>query len=447
MKKLLLFLLIAPSFLTAQNFWTEVSPFGDISTYYPDEISIVDNDVVWVKGIPNTGPSYNQYSISVDAGETWTSGAINLGNINTGIATLHAVSATRAYVAAFPTQPGATGGIWKTDDAGASWTHQTTAFSSGTSFANLIHFFDLNNGVAVGDPQNGEFEVYTTTNGGVNWIPISPTDIPNPLSNEYGYTKIFEARGNNIWFGTSRGRIYHSADMGLHWSVNQSPLTDFGSVGWSGDFAFKNTNEGILIGSDWQQWKTSDGGTTWNDFFSTIGMARSHQIVCVPQTNDAYFNWGEDIDTSLRGASYTTSGGSVWNDLSSEDENPVLPFDAAFQSGTIGFCIGIYENPDDPSGTRFFRLTDPLNRLLQSNTFAQSKFTATPNPTDGIVRLSGAAVNSVTICDVTGKIISSENYNALSEVTLNLSSFHTGIYFAKVTAASGNSETIKILKN
>jgi photosystem II stability/assembly factor-like uncharacterized protein len=447
MKKLLLFLLITPFGLTAQNFWTEVAPFGNLSNYYPDQISIVDDEVVWAKGIPNSSPAYNQFSISLDAGLTWTNGEINLGNIDFGIATLHAVSATRAYVAAFPTQPGSTGGIWKTDDAGATWTQQTTAFNSGTSFANLIHFFDLNNGVAVGDPQNGDFEVYTTTNGGVNWTAIAPTDIPDPYTNEYGYTKIFEARGNNIWFGTNRGRIYHSNDMGLHWTVSQSPLPDFGGSPFSGHFAFKNATDGIMVGSDWQQWKTTDGGVTWTFLPSTIGHVRNSQIVCVPQTNNAYFSWGADIDMELNGSSYTTDGADVWHDLSVEDQNPVYPFEAAFQTGAIGFCIGVYENPNDGNETRFFRLTDPLNRLLKKQAFvAEKPFLAAPNPTKDVVKLSGNSITSVDVYDICGKLLISKTYNGLKEVTLDFSQLQAGAYFAKANG-NENSSTVKIIKN
>jgi photosystem II stability/assembly factor-like uncharacterized protein len=446
MKKLLLFLLFAPFVLSAQDFWTEVVPFGDISTYYPDEISIVDANVVWAKGVPNSGPAYNQYSVSLDAGVTWTSGNINLGSIDMGIATLHAVSATRAYVAAFPNQPGSTGGIWKTDDAGVTWTQQTTAFNSGTSFANLIHFFDLNNGVAVGDPQNGDFEVYTTNDGGTNWTQLPGANIPDANNDEYGYTKIFEARGNNLWFGTNRGRIYRSNDMGLHWSVSQSPLADFDSGNTGGHFAFKNANEGVLLGADWQQWKTFDGGATWSDFFSTINTARNRNIVCVPQTNNAYFNWGEGIDALEIGSSYTTDGGQIWHDLNMEDLDPVYVFDAAFQNGTIGFCIGVYIYSGD-GNTHFFRLTDPVNRLLKKEGFiAETKFSAAPNPAKDIVKLSGTNITSVNVYDVSGKLVLSKTYNRLKEVDLDFSELQAGVYFAKANS-DGTSSTVKIIKN
>ncbi|MFT3793472.1 T9SS type A sorting domain-containing protein [Flavobacterium sp.] len=448
MKKLLLTLLFAASAtVNAQDFWTEVAPFGNNSNYHPGQISIVDADVVWARALPNAGPAYNQYSISTDGGITWASGDINLGSTSLGVAWLHAVSATRAYVAGFPNTPGTIGGIWMTDDAGATWTQQTTAFNSTTSFANIVYFFDLNNGVAVGDPVNGGFQIYTTSNGGTNWVQVPQTDIPAPISiAEYGYTAIFEARGNHFWFGTNRGRIYHSEDLGLHWSVNQSPCQDFGDSDLGASFAFKNDQEGMVVYRDWSWGETTDGGLTWSlisvPFFNA---PRNHHVVYVPETNNAYFSWGEGVVDGIYGATYTTDGGDNWIDLNTEDTNPVIPFDAEFQSGTVGFCIGQYQN--GPSGARFFKLTDPLFRLLKNEPFiAASKFEAAPNPTTDVVKLSGANITQVVVCDLSGKVISTQDYGLVNEAVLDVSTLPHGMYLAKISGEHGASSSVKIVK-
>ncbi|MBK8854388.1 MAG: hypothetical protein IPN10_09865 [Saprospiraceae bacterium] len=52
----------------------------------------------------------------------------------------------------------------------------------------------------MGDPRDGEFEVYTTKDGGVQWTRVSGDHIPNPISGEFGYNGDYEVVGNTIWF-------------------------------------------------------------------------------------------------------------------------------------------------------------------------------------------------------------------------------------------------------
>ena len=61
--------------------------------------------------------------------------------------------------------------IIKTTDGGITWITQSTAFGNVSRFMDeRIYFFDDNNGFAFGDPIGGYNEIYTTTNGGDNWI-------------------------------------------------------------------------------------------------------------------------------------------------------------------------------------------------------------------------------------------------------------------------------------
>jgi photosystem II stability/assembly factor-like uncharacterized protein len=450
MKKILLLLALCTGFTaTSQNFWTEVAPFPD-ENYYVRDISIVNQAVIWVSGFGNVLPFTPKWSRSMDGGLTWQDGNITLGNPNLQLSSFHAVSADRAYVAAFPNSTADIGGVWVTTDGGTTWTQQLGQDWAATQdmFPNFVHFWDDNNGIVVCDPINGAFVIYTTVDAGANWILVPNENIPTPLSNEYAYTRNFDETSGNFWFGTNRGRLFNTniSDLnnGLVWDVHQSPLDDFNGAANSGNYAFKNQNEALLISNDWNFWRTFDNGQTWNAE-NPNGLYRNSTLTYVTGTTNSYFSTGEDILDSGRGSAYSTDGGLSWIDLNGVDEDPVFPESVKFASGTVGFCVGTYLS--DMGGTKhFYRMTDPLNRLLKTDGFVKTKFTATPNPTNGMVQLLGVPINSVNIFDVSGKIIASQNYNALSEVTLDLSSFHTGIYFAKVTTASGNSETVKIVK-
>ncbi|MBK8854390.1 MAG: hypothetical protein IPN10_09875 [Saprospiraceae bacterium] len=71
----------------------------------------------------------------------------------------------------------------------------------------------------MGDPREGEFEIYHTANGGQFWTRVSGDKIPDPLPGEFGYNNDFDVVGNTIWFGTNKGRIYRSSNSGTNWEV------------------------------------------------------------------------------------------------------------------------------------------------------------------------------------------------------------------------------------
>ena len=441
MKKLVLFVFIAFSFgAQAQNFWTEVSPFP--SDYSVRQIAIVDANIVWVYGYNFNFPVTSQsWSRSTDGGVTWTSGEINLGNLNLRISSIHATSANTAYATS-------NSGIWVTQDAGITWTQQASAFTNSDSFANSVYFWDTDNGIALGDPQNGYFEIYTTSNSGTDWTRVNSTPALVPIdANEYALTSKFNVSGDNISIGTTFGRILHSNDKGQTWTVSQSPIADFGggiNGSDSADIAYINGNNGLLQTSTWDLYATANGGTTWNPI-TPSGAFRNFSITQVPGTSSTYFSIGDTM-ASERGSSYSIDNGLSWIDLNSVGSTPVIPYQVKFQSGTVGFCIGYYEGILE-SFPRFYRLTDPLNRLLKTDAFEANQIVLSPNPTSGITKITGVSINEVTVFDVTGKEVYSNQYNALNEVSVNISALQNGMYLTKITDVNGNTATKKILKN
>ena len=265
MKNLYLFLVCFISLNLSAQFWTEVAPFSNNASFVPKQISIVDDNVVWVNGASPLANSAQKWSRSLDSGLTWEEGTIDLGNAALQVSSIHALSSEKAYVSAFSTDGITSGGVWVTTDGGATWTQQTSALFNTPleSFPNFIHFFDNENGIVAGDPENGYFELYTTTDGGQNWSRVPSQNIPAINAEEYGYSIKFEVRDNSVWFGTNKGRLFKSDDKGLNWVAHQTPLPDFSSGTIAGDFAFKNSNDGLLISSTWSIWKTTDGGANW----------------------------------------------------------------------------------------------------------------------------------------------------------------------------------------
>ncbi|MCO6501161.1 MAG: S8 family serine peptidase [Vicingus serpentipes] len=273
-------------------------------------LSIVDANTVWATPYDGSATAANniqEFTKTTDGGDTWTAGTINLGNPALGLSMIHALDANTAWLAAFPNASGQTGGIWKTTNGGANWSRQNTAlFNDPVSFTNVVYFWDANEGFCQGDPINGEHELYRTTNGGTTWTPVPGANIPNPIATEFGYTRGMEVVGDNVWFTTNFGRIYHSANRGINWSVYQSPITDFGGARdatSNGDLSFKDGNTGLIIDNNSQVYKTTDGGANWTTV-TTTGTVFNFGL-CMVEGTDTVFSTGN----SPAGSSYSTDGG------------------------------------------------------------------------------------------------------------------------------------------
>ncbi len=272
-------------------------------------ISIVDANTVWATAYDGSGNNANiqEFTKTTDGGTTWTPYTINIGNSLLGVSMIHAIDANTAWLAAYPTGAGQTGGIWKTTDGGTTWTRQNTAtYNDASSFTNVVYFWDANNGFCQGDPIGGEFELYTTTDGGTTWNAVAGANIPNPLTGEYGYTRQIEVVGDNVWFTTNNGRIYHSTDRGYTWTVYNSPISDFGGATVNGNLSFTDGTTGIIVDNSSNVWKTTDAGATWTAV-TTTGTIYTAGLCYIEGTNIVF--------STGTGSSYSEDGGITWNPI------------------------------------------------------------------------------------------------------------------------------------
>ena len=452
MKKLLLltFILLGLSSNAQQVWWAEKSTgFLTTSTSTP-QISYADANTVWAYAAAGDGSGdfYQEWARSVDGGETWTVGNIDLGSADLAIGDIMAVSATTAYIAVFANAAGVQGGIWRTVDGGLSWQKQPSAsYNTGTdSFANIVHFWDANVGLTMGDPAGGYYEIYTTTDGGSNWTRIPSASIPAPLAGEYGYTHNYEVLGDILWFGTNRGRIFKTTDRGATWTVGQSPIGDFGSATESGSYAMADANNGILISAIHGFYRTSDGAATWTEDVSPVGYYRNFDISRVPGLPTVYLTTGEDIDGIGRGSSYSVDSGANWVDINEIDEFDVDGGGClVFYDATHGLASGF--TASSVEGGIWKWIGDANDLLLSTSSFSKDKlFSATVNQASGLLTVNGKDITNVTVYDVLGKQVASQSTAAASSVEMNIASFNSGIYMVNVTNTQGSSSTIKVVK-
>lgn len=448
MKKILLLSLCLTAISSfGQAFWTvKATTFSQVSRGL-DDMSIVDNNIVWAKaydGASTTPQNVREFTRSIDGGNTWNSGTMNLGANQTflSVSSIHAFSATTAWVSAYSTNPASVnGGIWKTTDSGATWTKQTTALfnNASDSFTNIVYFWDANNGFAQGDPEDGYFELYTTTNGGTNWTRVPSANIPAPLTGEYGYVHNYDTIGDIIWFGTNKGRIYKSVDKGMNWTVSQSPITDFGGTAVSGSFSFKDANNGLLVkkATNPLLYKTINGGTTWTPVTYT-GIMGGSDLAYIPGTNAVVTVGSTGTGTTTSNfTSYSTNNGTSWTQVMVGIQVATLKF----KDATTGFGGGFTTSA---SAGGVYKYTGTQLGIDQFDD--APKLALWPNPAQNTIQFSGANVAQVVIFDLLGKQVLSQNLvSGISAV--DISNLTNGMYLVQAADSNGTISTLKFIKS
>jgi len=268
-----------------------------------------DQDALWAIAIDSGGAIVDNFTRSTDGGQTWTAGTFNAG---TGVSQIFAVDDMICW-AIFNT--GASQGCYKTTDGGTNWINMDAGYGA-SSFANVIHFFNDNDGFAQGDPVDGYYELYTTTNGGVDWTRVPQGDIPAPTTGEYGITGNYYAVGDNIWFGTNQGRVFYSTDKGYTWDVTLTPFGATNTVSCIfsdalNGFAFRSY---LDMGIEPEIDITTDGGQTYTPLFVT-GDMYARWFSYVPGTTSTFV--GSSSTLGFEGASYSEDGGNTWITLNS----------------------------------------------------------------------------------------------------------------------------------
>ncbi len=409
-------------------------------------ISIVSPQVVWANAYDGSGNGANvqEFTRTVNGGKTWKPGKYTGVPVNYVVSCIAATDSSKAWIAMYAKSGAAGhGGIYATVNGGITWSHQSTAlFNNAKSFPDVVYFWDDQNGVCMGDPVNNYFEIYTTTNGGVNWTPVPEANIPRSLSGEYGYTNLYAAYGNIIWFGTNKGRVYKSVDKGVHWKVASIGLADLSTLG------FHNDSIGIATYTSYDQAGTTitgyhieksvDGGATWTTVTPTGKYYKSNMAV-IPEAPGLLVSTGISQDLAQCGSAYSLDEGNTWTML----DDSIQYTTVKFYNSAVGWAGGFNENSSSRGIWKWLGIpTTAVNELPD-----RSSIKIYPNPsTSGIVHFYVPEIKKmfeISIFDMQGKLIKRIHdrvVNSSHEYTLDLSRLKKGFYVAVI---EGNRVVIK----
>ena len=407
-------------------------------------IYAIDDSLAWCWGVQldTSGlesPGNSAISKTTDGGLTWQHVDFP-SNESTYITSLWALNDQTAWMtyAGFINDVQTGNYVLKTTNGGQTWDPVNVTVNV---FVDFIYMWSETEGVVVGDPDDNGIEIYKTIDGGNNWdriqgVPLSPGD-------EYIFADNYEVKGNQLWFATSLGRIFHSADKGLTWEVWDTPLT----------------------GYDATYMDVSDEGDVYLIFYQyiseTVGAhsflfrrnASDGQWVNITEPNDNYYMY--DIKP-IPGSSVVMSTINAWlgNGLQTrisydrgnswiviDNQSKATYFD--FYNPDIGYASE-FNLTEDLLPSLVYRYTgSPLTGLIKNTPLPDVELSITPNPTSDFATITMKA-NYVAgfyllLNDLSGKLILKKEYSGVSEIyeTIDLKSLPVGAYMVTIANEKG----------
>lgn len=177
------------------------------------------------------------------------------------IRSIHLVNATSWFAAT-------SGTVWRTTDAGVTWTGLPIVDAGGAPLpmqVNEIHFTSANNGFAIGLYNNGATEaILRTQNGGTNWTVVH-SSTAGSTPREF-FDMDFQTTSDGAVVGRN-GRILSTTNGGTTWTAASNvPSVDFYSIDYGSSGGFLAGNgvwaEQGYVGGIIDYFLTPD--TTWN---------------------------------------------------------------------------------------------------------------------------------------------------------------------------------------
>lgn len=374
-------------------------------------VHAVDTNIVWAAG-GNGFATAPVVIVSTNGGSSWSDVTSNISGVD--LYCISAVDRAHAWVGS------GDGRIFATSNGGVSWSAQPYP-GQQSPFIDAIRFFDVSNGVALGDPgSNPRYVVLFTTNGGATWVQ-KPQE-PSANTGEVGWVNsMWWTDPLHGWFGSNTGVVYRTTNGGDSWTSSTS------GSGNSIAVSFRNTMNGIVGHDDGLISMTTDGGVTWNPAESPTPDP-IYGLTYVPGSGTA---WAVSTSTSFN----SMDDGSSWT---AQSVYPILGqiFHLTFADARHGWSVTsdgeiLRLNPS--------ALASPAPGLPTAFKLYQNY----PNPfNNGTLIQYDLPVRSrvdITIYDILGRKVRTlfngvQNAGTPPPVSFQAGSLATGVYIYRITA-------------
>ena len=468
MKRKLLTAIAFIMMLTANAQWQIQNPGFTADTVGFYEMSLPDRNTVWTvcydgKGGLLSGNPVLSFTRTLDGGATWIPGKVG-SDKTLRFSNISAIDGQEAWVAmhkigsfvpnyGFGFDKGG-GGIFHTTDGGVNWEHTSPSeLFDNNSVPRFVHFKDKNHGIAMGDPNQGYWEIYLTNNKGKKWKRVPAEKIPAPLANEKGWISGYAEIGDTIWFGTTAGRMYKSIDFGITWAVHtvtDLPSTEVNEIaflddGLTGVAHLRNPNifRTYVL-------STTDGGLTWTNYFQPANWKNS-RVTAVPGTN-AFVSTSTHPNPLFTGSSVSYDAGQTWTHIDQTAQKAVC----RFYDANTGYAGGFHVTGHPFYGDKGIFKSEivfqrpPAQPGERAN--VKTSFQAEKNTTDALVKvyptpasdvvniiLEEAMPGSQTVISIIssdGQIMDTRKTMGARSIQLNVARLVPGLYVVSIESGS-----------
>ena len=306
-------------------------------------LGVASDEVAWACG---TGGTFTR---TTDGGRTWKAGTVP-GASSLDFRDVHADDADTAYLLSIG--GGEQSRIYKTNDGGATWVLRYVN-KDPKGFLDAIAFWDVDHGLALGDPVDGRFVILTTGDGGKTWTPTPPEGMPPALPGEGA----FAASGTCLLVPAMA--TPGSPPAGRRCRGSSAPRTGGGpgpptrrrsSQGRlpreSSPWHSHDGEHGVVVGGDYKEpgkggpvvALKSDGGRTWRQPKGPEPGGYRSAVAFLPGTQGRIL-----IAVGPTGSDLSADGGETWRPLGTTGFHAV-----GFASASAGWAVG-----EDGSVARF----------------------------------------------------------------------------------------------
>jgi len=241
--------------------WTEQDPGGIYQ--HLNSVSTVNQNTGWACG------NFGVVLRTTNGGVNWINVGFNPPVDSLSLFIVNAFNENTAIVVCNYV-PGMRVSLYRTTNAGQNW---IMVFRLDDGYIDGLGFKDSSNGFMVGDPRNGRWSLWKSTNSGLNWD--STGLFLQDGGNETGYDQSMEVEENKIYFGTANYKIYYSTDFGINWHSS--------IVNLHGIFTISVSDLYGIAAGPFSGLRTTNGGINWFDKFlpgQDIGIFSSSHVDC-----------------------------------------------------------------------------------------------------------------------------------------------------------------------
>ena len=193
-------------------------------------------------------------------------------------------------------------------------------------FYDALHFWNSNDGIAIGDPTDGCMSIIMTRDAGQTWNKIACELLPSAVKGEAAFAASdtnIAIVGDHTWVATGgfSSRILYSSDKGISWTVFETPSIQ--GLETTGVFSidFYDALNGFAIGGDYtkpednsaNKIRTTDGGKTWELVGTNEEPGYRSCVQYIPNREGK-----ELVVAGFNGIDYSNDAGSTWTHLSDE---------------------------------------------------------------------------------------------------------------------------------